>query len=87
VKTRRITWIAIILLTAVSLGSSLGYRSWARRAKTPRIVVERDQSDITSFFGTQTGNCYDPYFNRVNFFNAGIVASHTNVLSGSNTGK
>ena len=75
--------MVIILLMAVGLASFLGYRSWARRAKTPRILVERDQSDVT-LNGSQAQGKYDPYFNRVNLFDLSVVASRTNVSSGSN---
>src|SRR5205814_1600107 len=35
-------------------------------SSTARIKVERDQSDITSFFGQQIGS-YDPYFIQTEF--------------------
>jgi hypothetical protein len=76
-KTRRILPWLLILLIAAGLASFLGYRSSARRARTPRIVVERDQSDIATLRGSSVLASYDPYFNRVNF-TRDVMLSPTN---------
>jgi hypothetical protein len=65
-KHRRIVWRFLMLAVLGALVSSLFL---VFRAKPKRIKVERDVSDITSFFG-QAEVSYDPSFNRVNYFNA-----------------
>ena len=66
-KTRRMLPWLLILLIAAGLASFLGYRCSVRRARTPRIVVEKDQTDIATLRGSSVLTSYDPYFNHVNF--------------------
>jgi hypothetical protein len=65
VKKRKIVWIVILIAAMVS--SLFGYRSWARRAKTTRILVQRDETDLMTLRVSSGEANYDPYFNRVNF--------------------
>ena len=73
-------WL-LILLVAAGVACLFGYRFWTQRVKTPLIRVERDQSDIPTLAGSGAMGIYDPYFNRVNFFNPSKVVSGTNQLS------
>ena len=69
----------LLLLTFGMFGLLLMYRSSARRARTPVVIIQNDRSDIQAVMGSQAPVGYDPYFTRVNL-TPGIVASGTNVV-------
>ena len=57
--------IGLLSVLIVALAAFYGLRAW--HISTPRIVVEKDTSDIATLKWSSAQASYDPYFNRVNF--------------------
>ena len=74
-KIARRAWV--VVLGALVFGLIVGYGLLARRTATPRLLMERDGSDIPPLLGSAGLTSYDPNFNRVNFTRE-VVFSPTN---------
>src|ERR1700746_1926114 len=65
IRIRKTVILAVFLLVVIT-ATLVTWFLPESYSSTARIKVERDQSDITSFFG-QSGGGYDPYFIQTEF--------------------
>jgi len=77
-RTKAARLVVLLLLTVGVFGILLTYWLSVRQARTPVIIVARDQSDIQGVIGSQVPSSYDPYCSLANSV-AGVVASGTKV--------
>jgi hypothetical protein len=62
-----VTRVCVVVLSVLIVALIVFYGLWVRCTSSPRILVERDVSDIATLRGSPVQAGYDPYFNRVNF--------------------
>src|SRR3974390_1490100 len=66
IRIRKTVILAVFLLVVIT-ATLVTWFLPESYSSTARIKVERDQSDITSFFGQPMASTYDPYFIQTEF--------------------